>query len=90
MWNLIDSINQILPNIPADAGLNSTGKTWAIRDWMQSVMRKIHHYKAQHRSLLNEAATTLQLNLPSDIVQNNALAFLELPMHTFVGEDEYL
>ena len=92
--NVIDSINQILPNIPAERlyeyniygeAVVVGGKTRAIREWIQRVLRKIHHYKAQHRSILNEAAAILQLDLPSDIVHNNVLAFFELPLHTFDG-----
>lgn len=33
--------------------------------------------------MLNEAATTLQLALPDDIVTNNVLSFLELPSYSF-------
>ena len=94
MRNVIGLINQILPNTPA--GRTQTvhseavegEKARAIRDWIERVLRKIHHYKEQHRGMLNEAATILQLDLPSDIVQNNVLAFLELPFHTFDEEDE--
>ena len=88
MRNVIDSINQILPITPAGTtSFNAGGKARAIREWMQRVLRKIHHYKAQHRSLLNEAATFLQLDLPSDIVHNSVLTCLELPLYTFDGED---
>ena len=44
-------------------------------------------YKAEHRLLLNVAASTLQLTLPNDIVMNSVVPFLELPEHTFEGED---
>jgi len=84
------SINQILPTTPAgnvfsheDAG----GKAEAIRSWIRSVHHKIVQYKAQHQSYVNEAATTLQLALPSDIVIKNVLPFLELPSYTFELED---
>ena len=46
-----NSINHILPNTPADATFE--GKTLVIQEWIQRVLRKIHHYKAQHCSLLN-------------------------------------
>eukprot|EP00984_Skeletonema_dohrnii_P008946 scaffold3345_cov83-Skeletonema_dohrnii-CCMP3373.AAC.5 len=77
----IVSINQILPTTPAgnvyfqDVG----GKGREVRLWIRSVLHKIVHYKAQHQSYVNEAATTLQLALPSDIVCKNVLPFLELP-----------
>ena len=86
MSNVIDSINQILPNTPAGRSNNNVGgKTRAMKEWIQRVLRSIHHYKGQHRSLLNEAAAILKLDLPSDIVHNNVLAFFELPLHTFDG-----
>eukprot|EP00984_Skeletonema_dohrnii_P025052 scaffold14191_cov97-Skeletonema_dohrnii-CCMP3373.AAC.1 len=57
--------------------------------WIRSVLRKIICYKAQHHSLLNEAATTLQHALPPDIMMNNVLPFLELPSYSFeVGDHE--
>ena len=91
----IENINQILPNTPAgdrrrwdDPG----GKTRAIRRWIRSVLRKVVHYKSEHRRYLNIAAATLQPALPDDIVLENVLPFLELPSHTFEGghllEDE--
>eukprot|EP00984_Skeletonema_dohrnii_P002374 scaffold826_cov87-Skeletonema_dohrnii-CCMP3373.AAC.4 len=86
----IVSINQILPTTPAgnvysqeDVG----GKGREVRLWIRSVLHKIVYYKAQHQSHLNEAATTLQLALPSDIVCKNVLPFLELPSYTFELED---
>ena len=84
---VIDSINQILPNTSAgrtdynDVG----GKARVIREWIALLLRKIAYYKAQHRCLLNEASTVLQLDLPSDIVHNNVLAFLVLPLHALDG-----
>ena len=89
MRNVIDSINRILPNTPAGENDHDGRKARAIREWIALVLRKIIHYKAQHRRLLNEAATILQIDLPSDIVHDNVLAFLELPSHIFEGEDEY-
>jgi len=82
----IDSINQILPTAPGgfyrydmdhhDDG----GKARAIRTWIRSVLHKVIHYKAEHRRLLDEeAASTLQLALPRDIVMNSVLPFLQLP-----------
>eukprot|EP00986_Skeletonema_menzelii_P014680 scaffold9978_cov117-Skeletonema_menzelii.AAC.7 len=83
----IDAINRILPNIP----YGSVGRTKVIRAWIRSVLRKIVHYKAEHRRYLNEAAATLfQSTLPlpnEDIVFKNIIPFLELPSYTFEGED---
>ena len=96
MFDEIDSINEILPN--TDAGgwdyithVYSVGeKALVIRRWIGSVLRKINHYIAEHRRLLDEdVATTLELILPAEIVMNNVLPFLELPSHTFEVEEEY-
>jgi len=86
----INSINQILSNAPAGDDFNDVGgKARAIRRWIRSVLRKIIQYKAQYQSFLEEAATTLQVALPQDIVIKNVLPFLELPSYTFeVGDHE--
>ena len=84
----IEAINQSLSRAPAgDDDEDVGGKALVISMWIASVLHKIIQYKAQHRSLLNEAATTLQLALPNDIVNQNILPFLELPSYTFEGED---
>eukprot|EP00574_Skeletonema_japonicum_P001233 CAMPEP_0201738856 /NCGR_PEP_ID=MMETSP0593-20130828/45472_1 /ASSEMBLY_ACC=CAM_ASM_000672 /TAXON_ID=267983 /ORGANISM="Skeletonema japonicum, Strain CCMP2506" /LENGTH=303 /DNA_ID=CAMNT_0048233087 /DNA_START=19 /DNA_END=930 /DNA_ORIENTATION=+ len=75
----INSINQILPNARGE-------KAQAIQRWIKSLIRKIIRFKEEHQGLLNEAATTLELVLPQDMVMNNILPFLGLPPHTF-GED---
>ena len=51
----IDRINQILPGIPA------SDKGEAIQQWMRS--EKIEHYKTEHRLLVKEAMTLLELAL---------------------------
>jgi len=56
--------------------------------WIRSVLRKIIEYKGEHRCILNETATTLQLALPYDIVNNNVLPFLEVPSYTFEVRDD--
>eukprot|EP00985_Skeletonema_marinoi_P008327 scaffold3750_cov168-Skeletonema_marinoi.AAC.3 len=85
----INAINQSLPTTPAgsDDFYDVGEKTEAVQLWIKSVLHKIVRYKAQHHSLLNEAATTLQRALPNDIVNKNVLPFLELPSYTFEGED---
>eukprot|EP00985_Skeletonema_marinoi_P005481 scaffold2376_cov80-Skeletonema_marinoi.AAC.2 len=76
----INSINQILSyTFAGDDTDDVGGKTLVIRMWISSVLGKIIHYKAQHQSLLNEAATILQSHLPNDIVIKTVLPFLELP-----------
>ena len=82
----IGSINHNLPNAPAS--FFNGEKTIVIREWIRSVLSKIIYYKAQHRRLLKEAAATLQLFLPNDTVVNNVLPFVELPAHTFDGEED--
>eukprot|EP00984_Skeletonema_dohrnii_P000701 scaffold211_cov83-Skeletonema_dohrnii-CCMP3373.AAC.7 len=89
----IDSINQILPTASAGRyGHDDGGIARAIRGWIRSVLGKIIHYQAEHRRYLNEEiATALQLVLPQDIVMNNVLPFVYLPLYTFevVDEEEY-
>eukprot|EP00985_Skeletonema_marinoi_P008321 scaffold3749_cov98-Skeletonema_marinoi.AAC.1 len=88
MNDKLGAINQSLPTTPAGDGLFDVGgKAQTLQLWISSVLSTIVRYKAQHRSLLNEAATTLQLDLPNDIVNKNVLPFLELPSYTFEGED---
>ena len=90
----IAAINQSLPNAYAGS-VNNSGvvtnegdKTRVIREWIGRSSRKIVSYKAQHRRILEGAVSTLQLLLPCDIVLNNIISFLELPPHTFDGEDD--
>eukprot|EP00984_Skeletonema_dohrnii_P005023 scaffold1772_cov93-Skeletonema_dohrnii-CCMP3373.AAC.2 len=91
MKERIDAIDQILSHTPArsydknhdDVG----GKARAIQMWISSVLGKIIDYKAHHRRLLKDAATTLHRALPNDIVNKNVLPFLELPSYMFEGED---
>eukprot|EP00577_Skeletonema_sp_RCC1716_P019689 CAMPEP_0113392538 /NCGR_PEP_ID=MMETSP0013_2-20120614/11340_1 /TAXON_ID=2843 ORGANISM="Skeletonema costatum, Strain 1716" /NCGR_SAMPLE_ID=MMETSP0013_2 /ASSEMBLY_ACC=CAM_ASM_000158 /LENGTH=320 /DNA_ID=CAMNT_0000275941 /DNA_START=87 /DNA_END=1049 /DNA_ORIENTATION=+ /assembly_acc=CAM_ASM_000158 len=53
----INRINQDLPNTP------SNEKTAAIKQWMDSVIDKIDHYKAEHHRYVKEALTLLELAL---------------------------
>ena len=62
--------------------------TIVIRDWIYRVLSKIRRYRAQHHHLLNKAATALQFAAPNDIVVDNVIPFLELPPHTFDGEED--
>jgi len=67
-----------------DWGVVGGDKAVAIRRWIRSVLRKIMHYKAEHRRLLDEdVAPTLQGVLPQDIVMNSIFPFLNLPPYTF-------
>eukprot|EP00985_Skeletonema_marinoi_P030059 scaffold30309_cov73-Skeletonema_marinoi.AAC.1 len=53
----INRINQDLPNTPAYE------KTAAIKQWRDSVIDKIYHYKAEHHRYVKEAVTLLELAL---------------------------
>ena len=81
----IDSINRILPNTPAGNAIDLGGKAQAIRTWIRSVLRKYNHYKAEHRRYVNEAASTLELAVPTDIVIKSILPFVELPREGLGG-----
>mmetsp|Transcript_12997 Transcript_12997/g.16585 ORF Transcript_12997/g.16585 Transcript_12997/m.16585 type:complete len:119 (-) Transcript_12997:112-468(-) len=52
-------INQVIPTTNADENEN----TEAIQQWMESVIRQIGHYKTQHKELLKDATTLLELAL---------------------------
>ena len=51
----IDRINQVLPDTPTDE------KTDAIRLWITSVINRMEHYKTEHKTLLKEDMTQLEL-----------------------------
>ena len=94
MNEAIGSIYRILPNTRAGYynysyhGDQDDGeKAQVIRTWIRSILFKIIHYQGEHRNILDDVATTLQLALPHDIVMKNVLPFLELPPHTFDEED---
>jgi hypothetical protein len=53
----IDRINQTLP------GTQSAAKGAAINQWIRSVLDKMEHYKTEHKILLKEAMTLLELAL---------------------------
>jgi hypothetical protein len=63
----IKRINHILPNTDAGTSLldddESGEKAREIRLWITSVLQKIEDYKAEHRTLLKDASTTLELAL---------------------------
>ena len=59
-----------------------------IRGWIASVLNNFIHYKAEHQHTLNEAATTLELILPTDLLMTKVLPFLKLPSHVFEEEEE--
>eukprot|EP00985_Skeletonema_marinoi_P017748 scaffold9811_cov147-Skeletonema_marinoi.AAC.6 len=51
----INRINQVLPD--------TEEKTAALQQWMRSVISQLDHYKAEHKALLKEATTLLELAL---------------------------
>ena len=53
----INLINQVLPIIHAD------DKTEEIRQWMDSVIDKMEHYKVEHYRYVREGITLLELAL---------------------------
>ena len=53
----INRINQILPNTPAD------DKTNEIQQWMEPLLDKLDHYKAEHCRYVKEGITLLELAL---------------------------
>ena len=56
MLDEISPINQVLPTI--------TGrKTEAAQQWMESVIRRLDHYRAEHKAVLKVATTLLELAL---------------------------
>ena len=57
MISEINRINQILPNTHAD------DKAEEIRRWVDSVMDKTDHYKAEHSRYVKEGITLLELAL---------------------------
>lgn len=53
----IDRINQTLPNTPA------IEKATAIQQWIERVLSRMEHYKTEHKMLVKEATTLLELAL---------------------------
>jgi len=59
MNEAMDRINRTLP----DPATRSSGKGAAINQWIRSVLNRMEHYKTEHRMLVNEAMTLLELAL---------------------------
>lgn len=58
-------------------------KAHTINRWIRSVLRDVNLYKRYHQEFLEEAATSLNLVLPQEIVTTGIIPFLELPPHEF-------
>ena len=64
MKNEIDRINQILPIVPAEnPETPNNDKTVTIEQWTSALLYKLEHYKTEHRILVKEAMTLLELAL---------------------------
>jgi len=67
----MNRINQALPNT------TSSQKTVEIQEWMKSGIRRINHYKVEHKTLLKEATTLLELALWKANLDDNEGGVLE-------------
>eukprot|EP00984_Skeletonema_dohrnii_P034477 scaffold33569_cov84-Skeletonema_dohrnii-CCMP3373.AAC.11 len=65
MKDEINRINQALPDLYTEE------KTPVVRDWMRTIIRRIDHYKTEHRSLLKESTTLLELALWKAKIEEN-------------------
>ncbi len=68
----VDRINQVLSNTPAEE------KSAEIRQWIRSVVQKTEHYKTEHKALLKETVTLLELALWKANLDENLGGLLEL------------
>ena len=62
----INRINQVLPNTPTDDKtvlIERDDKTVLIKQWMDTVIDKMDHYKAEHYRYVKEGITLLELAL---------------------------
>ncbi len=67
MEDEIDSINQTLPNIPTNE------RTQAIQRWIARVFGRMLHYRSEHKALVKEAITLLELALwKANLRENDA------------------
>eukprot|EP00986_Skeletonema_menzelii_P001967 scaffold542_cov154-Skeletonema_menzelii.AAC.15 len=57
MTDEINRINQVLPNT------DTFSRTLGVQQWIRTVISRLDHYKAEHRALLKEATTLLELAL---------------------------
>ena len=67
----INRVNQVLPCT------HEQEKTPVIRDWIRSVICRIDHYKTEHKALLKEATTLLELALWKANLDDNEGGVLE-------------
>jgi hypothetical protein len=67
----INRINEVLSNTPAREN------TFEIQRWIESVIDRIEHYKTEHKVLLKEATTLLELALWKANLDDNEGGILE-------------
>ena len=60
-----NEMNEEIDRINSDLEDNPVGdhKTRAIRQWIESVLERLNHYKTEHKALVKEAMTLLELAL---------------------------
>ncbi len=63
MLEEIDRINQTLPNIRRDFYQPPSRKCEAIQQWITRVLDRMEHYRSEHKLLVKEAMTLLELAL---------------------------
>eukprot|EP00984_Skeletonema_dohrnii_P007070 scaffold2531_cov126-Skeletonema_dohrnii-CCMP3373.AAC.1 len=68
-----DEINRINQDLPTIGG----GKTAAVQQWMELVTRRLDHYRAEHKALLKEATTLLELALWKANLDDNEGGIIE-------------
>jgi hypothetical protein len=79
----INRINQVLPNT-----LKSILKSREMKLWMRSVMSQLDHYKVEHKSLLKEATTLLELPLWKANLMKTRELYLTWSEFDLRGDDE--
>jgi len=67
----IDRINEVLSNTP------SRKKTVEIQQWIRSVIRLLAQYKTEHKALLKDATTLLELALWKAKIDDDEKEYLE-------------
>eukprot|EP00984_Skeletonema_dohrnii_P011053 scaffold4390_cov71-Skeletonema_dohrnii-CCMP3373.AAC.7 len=77
MKDEINRINQVLPNT------TSSQKTAEIQQWMESVTYRMNHYKVEHKALLKEATTLLELALWKANLDDNDRDVLDMEQVQF-------
>ena len=80
MNNEINRINQTLPTFTA------WHKTGAIQRWIGTIIQRLNHYKTEHKAVVKEATTLLELALWKANLSNNEGGELEREGHRTRGQ----